>query len=160
MRKLLTIFFVIVVLLLELTGCASENVLPNFTEETIYKEKTHEDTDLIIATYTACYPVFTDLKYKALNDAIVDNEIAQWQAIYEEIIVQANSDIAKDEDFLTFNRYINVKYSVVQNHDGVSVTFFVEWLKTASNFEPKYTRTYTLSNGMVSATTTTTKRVY
>ena len=160
MRKLFAVFFVIVVLLLELTGCASENVLPNFTEETIYEEKTYEDTDSIIATYTACYPIFTDLKYKALNEAITDNEITQWQAIYEEIIVQANSDIAKDDDFLTFNRYINVTYSVSQNNDDLSVTFFVEWIKTASNFEPKYTRTYTLSNGMVYATTTTTKRVY
>lgn len=133
--------------------------------EIVYQEETISESYYLVpqepaATFNASYPVFEDPRYKDFNGAIVDHEVSAWMKIYDEMCAQADEDIKVDFMLATFNRHLEVTYSVDMVGEDIEVRFYVEWMWTLSNYEPKYWRTYTFSDGMIYATTTTPERIY
>ena len=133
--------------------------------EIAYQEETISESYYLFpqepaATFNASYPVFEDPRYKDFNEAIVDHEVSAWMKIYDEMCAQADEDIEVDFMLATFNRHLEVTYSVDMVGEDIEVRFYVEWMWTLSNYEPKYWRTYTFSDGMIYATTVMCERVY
>ena len=151
--------------LITITGCVQQEAPTEVNTVPAYQEKTISKSYYIVsekpaATFNAAYPVFDDPRYRYFNEAIVNYEVAEWERIYSEICAQADIDQDIDPGLATFHRYLNVTYSVEMVGEDLEVTFQVEWMPTLCNYEPKYERTYTYSDGMMYATTTTTERIY
>ena len=164
MRKLFALLMLLLCLI-TISGCAEQEAHPEVNIVPAYQEKTISESYHIVseepaATFNAAYPVFDDPRYRYFNEAIVNYEVAEWERIYSEICAQADIDQDVDPGLVTFHRYLNVTYSVKMVGEDLEVTFQVEWMPTLCNYEPKYERTYTYSDGMMYATTTTTERIY
>ena len=164
MKKLLALLL-IVLYLITISGCLQQEAQPEVNIVPAYQEKTISESYRIVpeepaVTFNAAYPVFDDPRYRYFNEAIVKYEVTEWERIYSEICVQADIDQDADPGLATFHRYLNVTYSVEMVGADLKVTFQVEWMPTLCNYEPKYPRTYTYSDGMMYATTTTTERIY
>ena len=164
MKKLLALLLVLLCLI-TILGCAEQEAPPDGNIVPAYQEKTISEFYNIVpeepaATFNAAYPVFDDPRYRYFNEAIVNYEVAEWERIYSEICEQADIDKDVDPGLATFHRYLNATYSVKMVGEDLEVIFQVEWMPTLCNYEPKYQRTYTYSDGVMYATTTTTERIY
>jgi hypothetical protein len=164
MRKLFALLMILLCLI-TISGCAEQEAPPEVNIVPAYQEKTISESYNIVpeepaATFNASYPVFDGSRYRYFNEAIVKYEVAEWERIYSEICAQADIDQDADPGLATFHRYLNVTYSVKMVGEDLEVTFQVEWMLTLCNYEPKYERIYTYSDGMMYATTTTTERIY
>jgi len=164
MRKLFALL-IVWACLITIIGCVQQEASPEFNIIPAYQEKTISKSYHIVpeepaATINAAYPIFDDPRYKNFNEAIVNYEVAEWERIYSEICAQADIDQNVDHGLATFYRYLNVTYSIEMVGDDLEVTFQVEWMLTLCNYESKYQRTYTYSDGIIYAITTTTERIY
>ena len=158
MKKIL-LTIIIMCLTNSMLGCSYQETPPH-QKNLINNKQYYKDTDKIIASMTAYYPMFNNPEYEALNESIVNNEVQQWQTIYAEIINRAYKGISVDESLISFNRYLKTNYKINFTSNEVSVTFYVEWSVEPSSYEPKYTRTYTISEGIVYSTTVVSERIY
>lgn len=144
-------------ILMNLSACAAPAKVPDYTEKEWCRVYYYGD-EPAIECFLA-YPVLTDDRYRALNVAIAENEIASWDSIFEDICGQLEADVAGEPDMLTFGRYLEVLYTLEVDGDNASVTFNVEWVTTLS-CEKSYRRKYSLIDGFVYSETTVTKRIY
>jgi hypothetical protein len=104
--------------------------------------------------------VFEDEKYKSLNEAILEYEVSHWNDLYSQICELTCNDIDMNDELSAFQRYLDVKYCVGEDSDGLSVIFDVEWLPGLANHEERYRRIYELDGDFVYSTTIVSKRVY
>ena len=147
--------------LLCLSGCRNTSPLPPYVEE--HAELTSEST--INVAYSCTYPVFESADYTPLNE-VIQKEIEAWQDMLVEICRTAEVDVLSDPDMLTYERYLNVTYSLNVPNGGsnnaiLEVAFTIRWSARPNMAEPKMEKTFTLyKNGSVYETVTTTSRVY
>ena len=144
--------------LLCLSGCRKTSPLPPYVEE--HADLKNESA--IPVAYTCTYPIFTGEEYAPLN-AVVQKEIEAWQDMLVEICRTAEVDVLSDPDMLTYERYLNVTYSLNggSNNAILEVVFTIRWSARPNMAEPKILKTFSLyKNGNIFETITTTSRVY
>ena len=158
MRSRIIITLTCLLFLLFLPSC-SRTQMPTYQAKVIEADHVWEGNTLV--TYDVAYPVFEEPIYSDLNNVIL-REVESWNALYSEICSQAELDCQIDMSLTSFGRYVRSKYEVSNTDEELSICFTVEWIADLGNYEPSYTKTFTLDRkaNMIYETYTTSKRVY
>lgn len=158
MRSRIIITLTCLLFLLFLPSC-SRTQMPTYQAKAI--ESNHVWKGNTLATYNVTYPVFEEPIYSDLN-AVIQREVKIWSSLYSEICSQAELDCQTDMSLVSFGRYVRSQYEVSNTDEELSVCFTVEWIADLGNYEPSYTKTFTLDRkaNMIYETYTTSKRVY
>ena len=114
-KKILAAILALAVLM-NLVACTASAEKPGYAERE-WCRTYYYGGEVAIECFVA-YPVLADDKYKELNAAIAENELASWDMIFEEMCRQLEEDAADDPDMLAFGRYLEVSYTL--ETDGVT----------------------------------------
>ena len=158
MRSRIIITLTCLLFLLSLTSC-SQTQMPTYQEKSIVSNHVWKGHTLV--AYNVTYPVFQEPIYSDLN-TVIQREVESWSSLYSEICSQAELDCQIDMSLASFGRYVRSQYEVSNTDEELTVCFTVEWIADLGNYEPSYTKTFTLdrSTNMIYETYTTSKRVY